>query len=219
MKRLAGILAGCGFLDGAEIQEAVITLLAFERLDIAIDWYAPDMPQHHVVDHKATQPNGDERNVLIESARIVRGAIRPLTDLNLAGYQGLVMPGGFGVAKNLCSFAFDGAGMTVLPAIEALVRQGHHLGLAMGFICIAPVIPARVLGMAGLSPTVTIGDHPGTIEAIESWGARHKICSPEEICIDEKNRLYTTPAWNAAQRATQVETGINRLAQALAAAL
>lgn len=215
MKRVAGILAGCGFLDGAEIQEAVITLLAFERRGVAIDWYAPDQEQAHVVDHLKGAPVTGSRNVLQESARIVRGAIRPLTELRLEEVQGLVLPGGFGAAKNLCSFAFDGVEMSVLPALAALLRQGHSLKRPMGFICIAPVIAARVLGADGHHPLVTIGNHEGTIEAILNWGARHEECSPEEICVDEDNLLVSTPAWNAASQALQVEKGINLLAESL----
>jgi len=216
MKRIAGVLAGCGVYDGAEIQEAVISLLAFERRGIAVDWFAPDMPQRHVVDHLAgTEAPGETRNVLVESARIVRGAVRPLAALEAGSYDGLLLPGGFGAAKNLCSFAFDGAAMSVLPELEQAVLAAHRAHRALGFVCIAPVIAAKVLGAAGRYPLVTIGDHGPTIEAIQSWGASHEIQPADGVCVDPGNKLVTTPAWNAASSALQVEVGINRLAERL----
>jgi enhancing lycopene biosynthesis protein 2 len=215
-KKVAGVLAGCGFLDGAEIQEAVLTLLALERRGLAMAWFAPDQVQAHVVDHRAGQPvAGESRNVLTESARIVRGAIQPLDRLDPAAFDALVLPGGFGAAKNLCSFAFDGAGMAVLPELERIVRVFHQARKPQGFICIAPVIAARVLGAEGARPRVTIGQDAATAEAIRSWGAEHVDCAPDGICLDERNRLVSTPAWNAADSIVQVAAGIDLLVERL----
>lgn len=218
MKRIAGVLAGCGVYDGAEIQEAVIALLAFARRGVAVDWFAPDIEQAHVVDHRTGQPcPGETRNVLVESARIVRGAVRPLDELRCEDYAGLVLPGGFGAAKNLCSYAFDGAKMTVLPRLEKTVLAFHREHKAMGFACIAPVIAARVLGAAGRCPLVTIGDDPATVEAIRSWGASHEVQPADGVCVDPGNRLVSTPAWNSAVDVLQVERGIEALAERLLA--
>lgn len=215
MKKLAGVLAGSGFLDGSEIQEVVMTLLAFERLGVELEWFAPDREQAHVVDHLRAAPIKESRNVLQESARMVRGAISPLNRLDPADFDGLVLPGGFGAAKNLCSFAFEGAGMQVLQELAIRVTGFHKQNKPLGLICIAPVIAAKVLGEAGHQPLVTIGTHQETAAAITSWGARHEECGPEAICCDPRNLLVSTPAWNAAERATQVEVGINNLATKL----
>ena len=217
MKKVAGVLAGCGFLDGAEIQEAVLTLLALERRGVAVDWFAPDRLQHHVVDHLQGRPQGGEsRNVLAESARIVRGRVQALDRLKVEDYSGLVLPGGFGAAKNLCDFAFAGAGMSVLPELAERVLAARRAGLALGFICIAPVIAAQVLGRAGHRPLVTIGDDAEAAEAIRSWSAEHQACGAREICVDQANRLVTTPAWNAAASIVEVDEGIGALAEQLA---
>lgn len=216
-KKVAGVLAGCGFLDGAEIQEAVLTLLALEKRGVQLSWFAPDQPQAQVVDHLTGQPvAGESRNVLRESARIVRGEVRPLTELDMAEYDGLVLPGGFGAAKNLCSFAFEGAAMHVLPALQARILQAHALRKPMGFLCIAPVIAARVLAAAGARPKVTIGDHAATAAAIAGWGAVHQVCAADEICLDSPNLLVSTPAWNAARGISQVAAGIEKLGERLA---
>lgn len=213
MKRVAGVLAGCGFLDGAEIQEAVLTQLALEQRGVALDWFAPDRPQHHVVDHVQGRPlAGETRNVLAESARIARGRVRPLASLDLSQFGGLVMPGGYGAAKNLCDFAFAGAGMSVLPELAALVLAARRADLALGFLCIAPVIAAQVLGQAGHRPRVTIGSDTATAAAIRSWGAEHVDCTAVEICVDEANRLVSTPAWNAAASIVEVAEGVQALA-------
>jgi enhancing lycopene biosynthesis protein 2 len=216
MKRIAGVLAGCGVYDGAEIQEAVIALLAFARRGVAVDWFAPDIEQRHVVDHLGGEvAAGETRSVLRESARIVRGAVRPLSELEIGTWDGLLLPGGFGVAKQLCSFAFEGAQMSVLPELERIVIEAHRQHKALGFICIAPVIAAKVLGAAGRYPMVTIGDDGATIQAIQSWGASHEIQPADGICVDPGNKLVTTPAWNRAENILQVERGIERLAERL----
>jgi enhancing lycopene biosynthesis protein 2 len=217
MKKVAGVLAGCGFLDGTEIQEAVLTLFSLEKRGVAVEWFAPHQPQHHVVNHASGEPAAREsRDVLAESARIVRGAVRPLSELDMGDYDGLVVPGGFGAAKNLCTFAFEGAQTRVLPELEAQILLARETRKPMGFICIAPVIAARVLARAGRRPLVTIGDHKESAAVIRSWGAQHQDCAADELCADADNLLLSTPAWNAARSITQVAAGIDLLAGRLA---
>ena len=217
MKKVAGILTGCGVFDGSEIQEAVCTLLALARNQIAVQWFAPDEKQHDLVDHTQRSTPEESRNQLTEAARIVRGEIKPLSDLKITEFQGLVFPGGFGVAKNLCTFAFDGAAMSVHAQVEAAVLEMHRQHGALGFICIAPVIAAKVLGKAGRYPMLTLGNNPELAGIVESWGATHQVCEADEICVDKGNRLVTVPAWNSAVSPLQVEQGINRLVESLAA--
>jgi len=215
-KKIAGVLAGCGYLDGAEIQEAVLTLLALEKRSAAVEWFAPVQAQAHVVNHVSGQPAASEsRNVLVESARIVRGAIHPLSDLDMADFDGLVLPGGFGAAKNLCNFAFAGAQMAVLPELAAQILKAREARRPMGFLCIAPVIAARVLGGAGKRPRVTIGRDAATTAIIHGWGGVHQDCAADEICLDADNLIVSTPAWNAARSIVQVAAGIDKLGERL----
>jgi len=217
MKTIAGILAGCGFLDGAEIQEVVLCQLALERRGVSLRWFAPDLSQHHVVNHlTGREEEGASRNVLAESARVVRGAVQPLSALDPSTVDGLLMPGGFGAAKNLCDWAFAGGAMTVLPELEEILRQVHALRKPMAFVCIAPVIAARVLGRAGTRPQVTTGKDEDIAEALRGWGAVHVACEADEICVDAGNLLVSTPAWNSARSLTQVATGIDKLGERLA---
>src|SRR5512137_26815 len=151
-KRVGVVLAGCGYLDGAEIQEAVCTLLALDRRKAKLVAMAPDVEQLHVVDHVRSAPvDGARRNVLAESARIVRGKIVDLAKVKAADLDALVFPGGFGAAKNLCSFATEGAKMKVNHQVERLVREMRAAAKPMGFVCIAPVIAAKVLGGDGVT--------------------------------------------------------------------
>jgi len=211
-KRVGLLLSGCGFLDGAEIQEACCTLLALDRRGAELIAMAPDVAQHHVVDHLAKQPAaGQGRAVLAESARIVRGQIRDLATVDASELDALILPGGFGVAKNLCSFAFEGRQMRVLPAVESLVRAMRAAGKPQGFICIAPVVAARVLGSEGVR--LTIGDEAGTAEAIESWGARHVPCRVEEIAVDERLKVVSTPAYMLGPWIGAINQGIDRLVE------
>ena len=209
-KRVGVLLSGCGFLDGAEIQEACCTLLALDRRGAELVAMAPDVAQHHLVDHLAQRPvAGQGRGVLAESARIVRGRIRDLSAVKMDDLDALILPGGFGVAKNLCSFAVEGRQMKVLPAVEALVRAMRAAGKPQGFVCIAPVIAARVLG--GERVRLTVGDDAETAAAIESWGARHVACRVEETAVDERLKVVSTPAYMLGPWIAAVSSGIDRL--------
>jgi enhancing lycopene biosynthesis protein 2 len=209
-KRVGVLLSGCGFLDGAEIHESACTLLSLDRRGAGLVAMAPDVPQLHVVDHLAKQPAaGQARSVLAESARLVRGEIRELGTVRAAELDALILPGGFGVAKNLCTFATEGRQMKVLPPVEALVRAMRAAGKPMGFICIAPVVAARVLGSEGVK--VTVGDDPETAGAIESWGARHVACRVDQIAIDEALKVVSTPAYMLGPWIAAVADGIDKL--------
>lgn len=211
-QRVGVLLSGCGFLDGAEIQEATCTLLSLDRRKARLVAMAPDVPQMHVVDHVAKAPAaGQGRSVLTESARIVRGQITELGKVKAADLDALILPGGFGVAKNLCSFAVEGRQMRVLPAVEALVRDMRAAGKPMGFICIAPVVAAKVLGGEGVR--LTIGDDPETAAALESWGARHVACKVDEIAVDERLKVVSTPAYMLGPWIADVAAGIDRLVE------
>jgi enhancing lycopene biosynthesis protein 2 len=209
-KRVGVLLSGCGYLDGAEIQEATCTLLSLDRRKAGLVAMAPDVPQLHVVDHLASQPvPGQGRSVLAESARLVRGKITELSRVKAGDLDALILPGGFGVAKNLCTFATEGRKMHVLPAVEALVRAMRSAGKPMGFVCIAPVVAARVLGEAQVR--LTIGDDAETAAAIESWGARHVTCRVDDIVVDERLKVVSTPAYMLGPWIADVAAGIDKL--------
>jgi enhancing lycopene biosynthesis protein 2 len=213
-KRIGVLLSGCGYLDGAEIHEATCTLLSLDRRGAQLVAVAPDRPQLHVVDHLAGEPQaGESRNVLREAARLVRGQIRPLAGLQAGELDGLILPGGFGAAKNLCSFAVDGERMKVDPDVERLVLAMRAAGKPMGFICIAPVIAAKVLGSSGV--TLTIGHDAGTAAAIRSWGAVHVDREVEEIALDERLKVVSTPAYMLGPWIAPVAAGIDRLVEAV----
>ena len=213
-KRVGVVLAGCGFLDGAEIHEAVSTLLALDRRGARLVAAAPDVEQRHVVDHVKGEPaEGPGRNVLVESARIVRGQIVDLAKLSAKDVDALVFAGGYGVAKNLCTFAFEGRRMTVLPEVERVVSELRAAGKPLGFICISPVIAARVLGSEQVK--VTIGNDRDTASAIESWGGRHVECKVDEIAVDERLKVVSTPAYMLGPWIAPVYAGIDKLVSAL----
>lgn len=197
MAKIAVILSGCGVFDGSEIHEACGALLALHRAGAQVVACAPSGPQLHVVDHRRGQPAaGQSRDILEESARLVRGAAVPLTDVRPADIDGVLLPGGFGAAKNLCTFAIDGADCHVHPEVEAFLRGARAAGRPIGAMCIAPVILARVFGGED-RPAVTIGNDPATAALVERMGARHVVCEATGVVVDEAARLVTTPAYMA----------------------
>ena len=204
------LLAGCGVYDGAEIHEAVLTLLALDRLGAEAVCLAPDVPQMHVVDHLTGRPaEGESRNVLVESARIARGNVTDVAKADAGALDALVIPGGFGAAKNLCDFAVKGSGCAVQPDVARLVGAVHGAGKWVGAICIAPALVARLLGAE--APKLTIGTDPDTARAIEAMGACHVGCSVEEIVVDEERRIVTTPAYMLGPSIAAVAQGIEKL--------
>ena len=213
-KRVGVVLSGCGFLDGAEIHEATCTLLSLDKRGAKLVALAPDVEQLHVVDHVKSAPvEGERRRVLTEAARIVRGQITELSKVSASDLDALVFPGGFGAAKNLCSFAVEGRNMRVLPDVERLAREMRSAGKPQGYICIAPVIAARLFGSDKVK--LTIGNDRDTAAAIESWGARHVDCKVEEIAVDERLEIVSTPAYMLGPWIAPVAAGIDRLVAAV----
>jgi len=195
MKKIGVILAGCGHIDGSEITEAVLTLLAIDKLNAQAIIIAPNANQHHVIDHlsKKEDAQARPRNILVESARIARGKIEDLAKIDHNQLDALVLPGGFGAAKNLCNFAFAGANAEVIPSVKNLLLKIHEAKKPIGGICISPAILSLVFGNKGVE--VTVGDDPDTIATVEKMGAKHFIKKVTEVHVDKNLKIVTTPAY------------------------
>lgn len=213
MIRAGVVLSGCGFLDGAEIHESVFTLYHLDRAGVEIVCMAPNVPQMHVVDHAAGRPVSGTRNVLQEAARIARGKIRDLAVVRATELDVLLMPGGFGAAKNLSDFATAGADCEVLPALARLVRDMVAAGKPIGAICISPAVVAAIFRGTDVQPKLTIGDDAGTAAAIEAMGARHQSCPVTGFVLDDGHCIATTPAYMYDARPSEVFEGIGKLVQ------
>jgi enhancing lycopene biosynthesis protein 2 len=208
MPKVGVVLSGCGVYDGAEIHESVCVLLALSQAGAEYQCMAPNAPQMHVVDHISGKPvTGVSRNVLHESARIARGEIVALNEVNVADYDAFIFPGGFGAAKNLCTFAFEGDECRVQHDVERIVTEAHAAGKPLAFVCIAPVIAAKVLGKAG-GAKLTIGDDPDTAGAINAMGGTHVECPVTEAVVDPENKIVSTPAYMKAQSIAEVYEGV-----------
>lgn len=209
-KRVGIVLSGCGVKDGSEIHESVLTLLYVDKNGATPVFLAPDMDQTDVVDHLKEVVMNQKRNMLVEGARIARGNIKPLENFDISQIDALIFPGGFGAAKNLCSYAKDGRNLKVLPQVEKLIKSVHKAKKPIGAICIAPVLIAKVLG-PDFKVKVTIGMDKNTAADIESFGAKHQNARVDEIVVDEVNKIVTTPAYMLAERISQAEAGISKL--------
>lgn len=208
MNKIAVVLSGCGVFDGAEINEAVLTLLALEERGILYDCFAPDISQHHVVDHaNGNEVSSQQRNVLSESARIVRGNIKPTSELNVSEYAGLLVPGGFGVAKNLSTFALEGSNFTIESSFLKVMTDFAHAKKPSGYMCIAPVLLPKVYQ----NIRCTIGHDADTAAIIEELGGSHIKCDVDDIVIDEAHNVVTTPAYMLAETIIEARKGINKL--------
>ncbi len=208
-KRVGVLLSGCGVFDGAEIHEATLTLLFLDRNGARAVCMAPNVDQRHVINHLNQDETGEGRNVLTESARIARGEIRDVADVSADDLDALILPGGFGAAKNLSDFAEKGADATVEPGTARIIGEMADAGKPIGALCIAPATLVKAL--AHRKPKVTIGNDPGTAAAIESMGGRHQECAVDEICIDDPNRIVSTPAYMLGPGIKDVAAGIEKL--------
>jgi enhancing lycopene biosynthesis protein 2 len=215
MVKVGVILSGCGVQDGSEINEAVLTLLALDRAGAEVVCMAPDVTQHHVIDHRTGEPTGETRNVLTESARIARGEIKDVADVSASELDAVMLPGGFGAAKNLCSFANDGSAAKVEPTVGRLLADMVAARKPLAAVCIAPAVLATVLRDAGVQGELTIGTDEGTAKALEDMGAKHVACPVDECRVDEEHRIITSPAYMLAGRISEAAAGIERTVQEL----
>jgi enhancing lycopene biosynthesis protein 2 len=209
MAKIGVLLSGCGVFDGAEIHESVLTLLALDRGGAEIVCMAPDTDQYHVINHLTQEVTEERRNVLVESARIARGDIRDLKDVKASDLDGLIIPGGFGAAKNLSNFAVKGPDASVHPEVKRLLDDMVEAGKPVGALCIAPATLTKAL--SDKSPEVTIGSDPETASAIEAMGGQHKVCTVDMFHLDDKNRIVTTPAYMLGPGIKDVAEGIEKL--------
>lgn len=208
-ERVGVILSGCGVYDGSEIHEAVITLLALDRAGAEVLIMAPDRNQMHVINHQTGEvEDGAVRNVMVESARIARGAVRDIATVKVEELDALVLPGGFGAAKNLCDFALKGADCNVEPEVAELIRGMHGAGKPVTAICIAPAVAMKSLTDGGVKPTLTIGTDADTAAALESMGGNHETHDVRGVAVDAENRVISTPAYMLGQSISEVADGI-----------
>lgn len=190
-KKIAVILCGCGSMDGSEIHEATMTLLAIVRHGATYTIFAPDEDQYDVVNHLTRQPMNEKRNMLVEAARIARGEISDLRQFDAEDFDALVLPGGFGAAKNLFTYAQDGANAKVRPDVEAAILAMHRAHKPIGALCIAPLLLAKVLE----NVTITVGMDAATAHDVEKMGAVNINTQQTEVMVDKQNRVFTTPCY------------------------
>ncbi len=207
MKKIAVILSGSGVFDGAEIHEATLTLYSIAKHNATYEIFAPNVDQHHVINHITGEEMPEKRNVLIESARIARGKISDLSGFNAKNFDALILPGGFGVAKNLSTFAFDGVDCKINMDVEKAIRSMIEQNKPVGALCIAPVVIAKIIG----DVNITIGQDKGTADAVKNMGATHKETTHGEVVIDEKYKIVTTPCYMLDATIAQIGEGANNV--------
>jgi enhancing lycopene biosynthesis protein 2 len=207
-KKVAVILSGCGVQDGAEIHESVLTLLRLDQRGVEVQCFAPNIAQHHVINHLTGEEMPESRNVLVESARIARGAIKDIREADADEFDALIIPGGFGAAKNLSNFAVEGANCSVQAELLALAEAFAESGKPVGLICVSPALAAKIYGPG---VTCTVGNDVATAKAINKMGGTHQECTAEDIVEDRARKLVSTPAYMIALSISEAASGINKL--------
>lgn len=208
-KKIGVLLAGCGVYDGSEIHEAVLTMLFLDQANADIICMAPNMEQYHVIDHLSGTETSEKRNVLVESARIARGEIKDLKDVQASDLDAIIIPGGFGAAKNLSDFAINNIQAQVHPDVQRIITDMVNSQKPVGALCIAPATLTKAI--ADKQPEVTIGNDIGTADAIEKMGGKHVICAVDQIHVDRDKKIVTTPAYMIGPNIKDIATGIEKL--------
>lgn len=204
MINAAVVLSGCGFMDGSEINEAVLTLLSLSLGNVNYQCFAPNIEQYHVTNHLTGEQTQESRNVLIESARIARGDINDIATANAVEFDALFFPGGFGAACNLSDFIAAGENLHINTDVLHFAKQFIASKKPIGLICIAPILATKFCSNA----KITIGNDPTLAQAITNTGSQHEISDALDIVIDKKNLLVSTPAFMLSSNLTVVFTGI-----------
>ncbi len=212
MYKVAVILSGCGVFDGSEIHEATLTLLALAKNKVDYQVFAPNVEQHHVINHLTQSESKETRNVLVESARIARGNIQDLSDFDVNNYDALVLPGGFGAAKNLSSFAFEGANMSINQQVALSISAMYKAKKPIGAMCISPVLLAKAIGN---EVKLTVGSQSETATIIEELGATHSVTNHGEVVVDEEQKIVTTPCYMLDANIVDIEEGTANLVKEL----
>ncbi len=215
MLRVGVVLSGCGFQDGTEIQEAVFTLFHLDLPGIETICMAPDILQKKVTNHVNGEQMNENRNVLVESARISRGNIKNIKDVDPASLDAVIFPGGYGAALNLSSYATEGVSLVVNPEVEKLILDIYRAEKPLGFICISPVIAAKVLGnseeLRHKKLKLTIGTDKETYEAVHELNAEHESTLVDDIVLDLENKVVSTPAYMLGPGPRAIDKGIEKL--------
>ena len=213
MKKIAVILSGCGVYDGSEVYESVLTLLHIAKIGASSHGFAPNKMMHHVVDHANQKVVSNERrDIMTESARINRGPVMDLANFNADNFDALIIPGGFGVVKNLCTFLEDGVNMTIDKDLYKAVNAMREAGKPCGFICIAPVM---IPNLFGSGTKCTVGNDPDVISEIEKMGGVHINCAVDDIVIDKDKKVISTPGFMLASSIDELEVGIEKMVAAI----
>lgn len=215
MKKFAVILSGCGVYDGSEIQEAVLTMLAIKSNGGEYYLFAPDVYQYHVMNHLTGKPLPEKRNVLVESARIARGDIKPLSNFKVSEVDALIFPGGYGAAKNLSSWAYEGDSCTVNPDVEKAVKNMIAAGKPVGAMCIAPVI----LGKLVQGTNLTTGNDKASGEFIRKMGSAYTKTTHGEVVADAQKKIFSTPCYMLDATIVQIAEGTNNLVREMLKAM
>jgi len=221
--KIGVLLSGCGVYDGSEIQESVLTLLAISEAGHEYVCISIDDNQHHVINHSTGEEMTESRNMLVESARIARGAITEISKISPADIDALVIPGGFGNAKTLTSWAFDGPNGTIRADIKLLIVNLINVGKPIVALCVSPVVLAKAMEGSNIELNLTIGSTKsaspysilGFMEGIQTSGASTAEREINEILVDFENKVISAPCYMMDANIVEIRQNIKQAIDAL----
>ena len=223
MLKIGVLFSGCGVYDGAEIQEAVLAMLEIDRMGAEAVCIGIDAPQHHVVNHLNGEEMTESRNMMVEAARIARGNMIAIQEVVPADLDALVIPGGFGSAKNFTTWAFDGPNASIRPDVKLLLVNLVNIGKPIVALCVSPIVLAKAFEGSAIHASMTIGSKhaaspyeiAGFEAGLQQTGAETADCSLGSVHIDQENKLITAPCYMMEARISEIHANIQAAFQAL----
>ena len=193
MARVGVLLCGCGFYDGTDLDEAVLTLLALDRAKVRAECIAPGLLTSETIDHSTgTLVEGADRSVLAESARIARGRIVPIQEARPGLLSALVIPGGSGVVRTLMRGTTErGSKREADPEAAGLIKAMLARKKPVGAISLAGSLVATAMGL----PLV---EDPFSTPA-------------SAIVVDEDRKIVWTPGHLSSDSLAEIGIGIERM--------
>ena len=221
--KIGVLLSGCGVYDGAEIQESVLTLLAISEAGHEAVCISINDNQHHVINHLTGEEMPETRNMLIESARIARGSVTEISKISPADIDALVIPGGFGSAKNFTTWAFNGPGGDIRADVKLLIVNLINVGKPIVALCVSPIVLAKALEGSTIELNLTMGSTKSAspysisdfMEGINVTGASTSERELTEILIDTKNKVISAPCYMMEATILEIRHNIKQAIDAL----
>ena len=120
--------------------------------------------------------------------------------------------GGFNNSGRPGNFSQKGKDYKVAEDVRTFIENAIAAQKPIGYICISPLIIPHLYPKG---TKMTIGNDPELAEMVTNLGAEHINCQVDDIVVDERASIVSTPAYMLGKEINDVAVGITKLVQKL----